>query len=1510
MIFESLLPLLFLAAVPVIIILYLLRPRGRDYLISSNLLWQKLLKNEQAKTFFEKFVNNILMYLQILITVLLIVALMSPFINMNSKTQGRSILLIDTSGSMQHTDVSGKSRLEEAKEQAIDYVRSAESMRCCIMTVDETGVKMLAVDITDTDSLIQTLRGITCSDSGGSLTLAQESIDMLMGDSEENAANLVVFTDGNGAEDFDGLRAAAGKELHVVGSAVYNVANDYTVFSSREDGLYDVVVSVSNYGDEGVSFDVGLYDEDDKLIALTNMSLNPMESKTCLFEGTEWKGQTLTSRIDGISFSKNESGGQPDNVSDSLLQDNVSRAIKGRENNINGLLVGNGNTFIEKAYTAVTGQSISKSENDTVAGYEVNDVTGALGKDDAYNVVIYDAGQTPKAEGYNRLVFGSMGGDYIEELENIVLDMTDCDLTASLSGFTIGVNTAYCFELPEGAVSFLEYDGKCVGYYRETGNHKEIVVGFDIRESDFPLRAEFPIFLANAMLYLSDTSWLATNVYYAGEEIALQPWAEIDRSSFEKRPAKAGLYQLGNDEYQESYVVRFCTSTESDGRKTAESVLDLAGMQLNKVKRTLRNVFLLLALILLLVEWIIYVRKMRYHGKFYLVVRGVVAICVILAILGISIRIGSGQTATVFVVDISNSNEEHLAETEKYLHDTVDKMPNGNVYGIVTFGKNTLVEQFLTSEKSYMGLMSVPEKTATNFEDALSKALTLIPGDYKKRLVVITDGKETRGDIDNMASALSTGQVELLTLLYEDEVGDDAYIDDVTLPSYLHPGDKYSITVMVASNYDTDAVIALYNGSSLIEENSVHLNKGSNRFVFNKQVASDAGAGSMENLRIQVKAPGDTCEENDFYSAYSVVEAPPRILVISGLNADISGFSSILNAAGCDYNMVSAINAPYTLEQMLEYKSIILADTYIDDLPDGFIDNLETYVKDYGCGFICCGGEDSFALGGYRDTVIETVLPVDMQLKGVNEMPSMAMIMVIDHSGSMLVGDAYSSASNLDLAIRAASVAVDNLRDEDYVGVLVFDDVYDWQVGLTKADDKTAIKDSIKSISEGGGTTIKPALKEAFKAMAECDASIKHVVLLTDGMGETNDFSDVIHSYSNSGITLSTVAVGAYSDTELLEDLADECGGRYYYADISSDIPKIFAQEVFLGGDSYIQNGEFSLSVLGNHELTENLFADGWPLIYGYISASPKTASNVVIASEQKGDPILTVWQYGLGRTAAWNCDVSGEWSGAFAGEEDYVQLWKRIVDYSTGNASISEDSVDVVTAGEYTEVVYRAQEYDADIEIYVTLIEPNGDTREEKLHATAPGKYEAELFTPQTGLYHFNIRRTSGGDIQNYVTTAAAVQFSDEYKFDVSTAAYLNFMDKYGRLITKEDAIWSHIKATAGEKYSLANILIALAICLFIVDIALRRFQYAPKIPAFITARALRRSGQNENAADMAGLSSIQPTENTMEAVMSDRQEKGRTAQQSYRKKQKPTQAEPSLDTSSLLKKKDDRNL
>lgn len=1496
MIFESLWPLLFLGAVPVILILYLLKPKGTDYLIPSNLLWKKLLKNQESRTFFEKFVHNILMVLQILITVLLIIALMSPFISTDQQRADREILLVDTSGSMQHVGDSGRSRLEEAVETACDYVRVSEGSRFCLVTADQSGAELLAVDLTDADSLIRLLKGLECSDCGTDLTGTQEILDALES-GEEGLARLAVFTDGAGALEYDSLESGGGKELHVAGNPVDNAANEYLAFRLREDGTYDMMVDVANYSDREVSFDLGLYDEGENLIALRQMSLLPEENEICLFDQVPWEGRSMQARISGIVF---QGGG-----GDSLERDNVSWAVKDGNGSIDGLLVGEGNTFLEKAYAAVTGTGIARSQDDLVL------------QSHDYNVVIYDSGQERRTEAGNCLLFGNVRGQAVETLENVVLDFTDADMTADLKGFTIGVNTAYCFELPEGAESFLEYNGKCVGYYGERDGRREIVAGFDIRESDFPLRAEFPVFMANALSYLSDSSWLVANVVDAGQELVLQPWAQPEGAPLERRPEKAGLYTIGNQEYQESYVVRFRTDTESDGRADAASAGDERKLQYQKVKKTLRHLFLALALVLMTAEWILYVRRMRYRGNFYLLVRCAVLLCLILSLAGLQVRIGKKETATVFLVDLSHSNAAHREEMEEYLRETVAKMPARNVYGIVTFGREAQVEQFLTSQKQGAEWMSVPEETATNFEEAFSKALTLLAGDWNKRLVVLTDAKETGGDIRNMAPALQAGQTELLTLYYETETPPDAYLENVSLPSYLYPGDLYPVTVEVESSFETDAVLALYRGSQEISVSSVHLNRGENRFALNLQAPEDS-TGSMETIRAQIRAPGDGCEENDLYNAYATVEAPPRILVIYGGNGGISGFTSVLDAAGCDYSAVSALNAPESIEEMLDYKAMILVDTYIDELPAGFLDHLETYVKDYGCGFVCCGGEDSFALGGYRDTALETVLPVEMQLRNWNEKPSMAMVMVIDRSGSMS-SELGGGASNLDVAIRAATVAVDNLSDSDQVGVLTFDDGYEWQVELTETADRTAIKDRIREIDEGGGTTIKPALMEACEKLSASDVSVKHVVLLTDGMGETQDFRDVIAAYADSGITLSTVAVGEESDTRLLETLADQCGGRYYYSAISEDIPKIFAQEVFLGGDSYLQNGEFELEVRTGHELARGLFDQGWPVLYGYVAASPKAASTCVVAAAGKEDPILTVWQYGLGRTVAWNSDVTGQWSGGFAGQQDYVGLWKRIVEYAAGNAEMDGDQVNVSVAGEEARLVYRTEHFSGETQILATVMDPGGNSREIRLHAVAPGSYEASVPTSDPGLYHFHFRRTENGETQSYLTTAAAVQFSYEYKFDVSTRPYLDFAQQNGRLITAGENIWTRLQNGTGKKYALADWLLGLGILLFLADIAMRRFQVVPK-----WRRGKRRQdfqpgeqpegrqdsqpeGQPESRRDSQpgeqseGRQDSQPGE-----PPKDRQKKSRRG----RGREKGESREQGLDTSALLKKKDQRNL
>jgi len=1604
MIFESLWPLALLLSVPMVIILYLLKPKGKDYRISSNLLWEKLFRNQQSKTFLEKFIHNILMYLQILILLLLVLALMSPYIHREGGSRENVILVLDTSGSMQHNGGEGRTRMEEALRQARDLIAASEGTSFSIVTNDCMGTNLLAVGVKDKSSLYAALDQVECCDGQGNLPDAESVVETLRGvdeESEEGAsgAQVIVFTDGNGAEDAMGFSRYFDAQVLVMGRAVNNVSNNFLSYvergtagtgpvtergisgteaaepdpsgpeaseisageaegSDRGPSVITCASSITNYGDTEASMEVGLY-EGNKLLELKQLVLPAGETTLCYFEPCEWQGEPLRSEIGSVRFTGT-------GEEDSLAEDNVAYAIPAQASRMDAVLVGNGNTYIEKAYQAATGMSLTRINSDSAlseesqtiriydAGAESRSVeaggssAGAGGNSAGTGGSSAGAGDDSAGTGSSS---AGAGGSPLEEgsslifhdernaagtAERVMLTVTNCDLTAGLSSFLIGVNETNVYEVPSWGTGFLWAGQQCAGYYGEHDGVKEVVVGFDIRESDFPLKAEFPVFIANAISFLGDTSLLADNIYEAGETVVFHPQADFDVSTLTAETKKAGLYHVTAEDITEPYVVRFATGKESDGRLEAEGTVDQTTYSSQLVKKQLRNVVLVIVLILMAVEWILYVRQMRYRGKFYLAVRAVGMLLLLLALSGLAVHKRNGANTTVFLVDISNSNAQNLPAMEAYLNDMLGEMPKNNQYGIVTFGKNSLVEQFLTQEGHFSQIMSLPDKTATNFEDAMSRALTMIPANGAGRVVILTDGKETKGSIASTASALASRQVELLALVYEAGQGQDVYVENVELPGYLYQGDSYSMTVTVESNYETDAQIQIWMGTMQTEGYDVHLNRGTNQFRFQQKVTGE----SVESFEVRVVAAGDTCGENDSYHAYTVVDAVPKVLLVSGLGEDSSPYETVLRSAGSNYNVVSAFNAPDTLEELLEYRSILLENVYLSDLPEGFLANIETYVKDYGCGLVCMGGEDSYALGGYRETVLETVLPVDMELRGVDEVPSMAMIMVIDHSGSMSSG-AETGASSLDLAITAAETAVDQMRSADYVGVVTFDDTFSWVVEPVQATDKETIKAQIEAIAEGGGTTIKPALWAALTGVEGCDVSIRHVILLTDGQGETINFSDVIEGYSDANVTLSTVAVGQGADARLLERLADNCGGRYYYSDMAAEIPKIFAQEVFLSGDTYLQNGTFGLAVNSGNEITRGLFENGWPNIYGYVSATPKAASNVLIASE-KDDPVLTVMQYGLGHTVAWNTDVTNQWTAGYAGENDYVQLWKRIIDYSVGNASIGEDTVDVMTAGGYTNIVYDALDFGEETKVEALYTDPEGNTHTAPLHATAPGTYEAKLDTDITGIYNLSVRRLDDGDITNAVTTAMAVQYSDEYKFDVGTAAFTGFVERYGKLLTPEENFWQQRRSDSRERYELTKWLILLAVLWFVMDIAFRRFHFLPQDTKLyrMAVQRLRRRGKGDigtgtkqgtmrdnEAEDNRGRTGVNDTGTGAHINGADADTSAGTGSSAGtdisgsaegsakgRKRKKPEKANgkqetQALDTSALLKKKDQRN-
>src|SRR6266699_4601645 len=171
----------------------------------------------------------------------------------------------------------------------------------------------------------------------------------------------------------------------------------------------------------------------------------------------------------------------------------------------------------------------------------------------------------------------------------------------------------------------------------------------------------------------------------------------------------------------------------------------------------------------------------------------------------------------------------------------------------------------------------------------------------------------------------------------------------------------------------------------------------------------------------------------------------------------------------------------------------------------------------HGGGLLVIGGDRAFGPGGYARTPLEDMLPVRMDLRGKSLSTSVALMIVMDVSGSM--GGGPGGASKMDLAKEAALAAVELLGEYDQVGILAFDDHNQWMIRPTFASDLTPIEDAISRMQPGGGTEIYPALKEAFEALVPLDAKVKHIILLTDGEAPRGPYEELAKQMDTAQIT-------------------------------------------------------------------------------------------------------------------------------------------------------------------------------------------------------------------------------------------------------------------------------------------------------------------------------------------------------------------------------------------------------
>lgn len=835
---------------------------------------------------------------------------------------------------------------------------------------------------------------------------------------------------------------------------------------------------------------------------------------------------------------------------------------------------------------------------------------------------------------------------------------------------------------------------------------------------------------------------------------------------------------------------------------------------------------LCLLLLVFLVPMIIFTAKKIYakatsRKVLQILVRSILYTCLVLALSGISIKWVSSRTTTIFLVDVSDSVRDQQSQVIQFVNDALKDKKSNDYVGVITFGEDAEVEQFVSQTVVFSEVQTDVNRTATDLESAISMAIGLMPEDSAKRIVLITDGNENEGSIKNTIASLAASNIQVEAMKLEENTSDEVYVSDISMPDSVGTGEKFNINVKIESNVATNAKVSLYLGRTLKGQQEVTLQKGTNNYIFT-DTQSDEG---LKTYRVIVEAENDTVSVNNEYSAYTDISTKQPILLVEGSRGEATELQGILDSIGVRYETYQPAAVPNTLSDLLEYSAVVFVDVYEDDLRNGFTDVLQQYIKDYGGGFIVTGGTNSYALGGYTDTPIEEVLPVNMRLNSKQEVPTMAFAMVIDHSGSMEDGNGYVTC--LDLAKEAAIEALDNVRDTDYIGVLAFDDTYSWLVPMQLASDRTTIEDEISSLGIGGGTSIYPAFKEALLKVTATDAKVKHIILLTDGEDgyDYSNYAPLLEAAEKAGITVSTVAVGSAPNTSLLQSIADAGNGRMYVTDYNSDIPRIFAQEVYLSSESYLRNEEFTPILSASSELMNGVTDDGIPSLKGYVATTAKSNSITILKSEEDY-PILSTWQYGLGKTIAWTSDFTGDWSGNWSGQEDTQRLWANMISYVTQQTGVEGAYAEIDQEGKTAVINYTTGDYSGKTTVIATITDDEGNSEDVELEPEKPGEYSCSFDMESTGVYSISIRQYEDGEVVGNLNTAAIMQYSLEYQFMNVTNDLESFISSVnGQLIETADQVFATPLERVRSRIDISTPMLIFAAFFLLFDIAVRRF-------------------------------------------------------------------------------------
>ena len=566
---------------------------------------------------------------------------------------------------------------------------------------------------------------------------------------------------------------------------------------------------------------------------------------------------------------------------------------------------------------------------------------------------------------------------------------------------------------------------------------------------------------------------------------------------------------------------------------------------------------------------------------------------------------------------------------------------------------------------------------------------------------------------------------------------------------------------------------------------------------------------------------GDNPENNTGYGVTRVY-GTPHILYIEGNTGRAELLKTVLEMNHLAVEVLSPSEFPTDFVTLQNSDAMILSNVSADELSTLQMEHIESYVRDLGKGLVVIGGDRAFGRGGYHDTPLEQVSPLEMTPRQKKE--SLALMLVVDASGSM--ANYIGPDQKIQLALEGVRASIRALDDEDRVGVIAFAAKIRMDHPPTTAHEE--ILRQVGKLRPGSGTKMYPALEKAYERLQTVDAKQKHILLLSDGKSE-GDFIPLAKRIAADKMTLSTIAIGD-ADRELMKAVAE--AGRGGYRDVRniSELPKIMADEVRQTQQYTVQEPFQPIINDGDYPMLAGI--DRVPKLYGYIATSEKELAQTYIHSHED-HPILAGWNYGLGRSVAFTSDVKPGWAVDWIEWENFGKFWGQVVNWVLPSTDEANDfDLKATHQNGRGELLINTASTIAThgITFEARIARPNGEGEVVELRRVTPTQYSGEFPVRERGSYLVTAQKKRDGQVESTDYESVVLSYSTEFaEFETNRRLLNELASRTNGIFEPSPRQIAQHRGTAIEHLKpLSFALLMISVILFVLEMILRRFSIA----------------------------------------------------------------------------------